>query len=82
MKVRFQIEYKTHFGQSMMLMGSIPSLGYNQPQDAVSMVLKDHESGLWVFDLEEDSLSEFQYRYFIKDENHNSFIEEYIQICL
>ena len=77
MKVRFQIEYKTHFGQSMMLMGSIPSLGYNQPQDAVSMVLKDHESGLWVFDLEEDSLSEFQYRYFIKDENHNSFIEEW-----
>jgi len=77
MLVQFQINYKTQFGQQLMLVGSLPSLGNSNAQNAISMTLKNEHSGLWIFELELKSSVDFNYRYFVKDNNQNSNIEEW-----
>ncbi len=77
MLVQFQVVYKTHIGQSLMLLGSVPELGSGSRADACLMSLISIESGLWSFDLEFSTASDFTYRYVVKDDNFNTFIEEW-----
>jgi len=77
MLVQFQIIYKTHLGQEMVLVGSIPELGENVLANAPKMTLLDPISGLWAYTAELDAMSGFTYRYYVKDDNFNTFIDEW-----
>jgi 4-alpha-glucanotransferase len=77
MVVHFQIEYKTFSGQQLMLVGSIPELGAGLLRDAKPMSLKNTSSFLWIFQLELDSVAGFTYRYFLRDDNSSTTIEEW-----
>ena len=77
MLVQFQVIYKTHIGQQLTIVGSIPELGSGSQQNAKLMMLKDALTGLWVYQVELNSVSNFHYRYFVKDDNFNTFIEEW-----
>lgn len=77
MLVQFHIVYMTHIGQQLMISGSIPALGDGNQQQARAMTLVDASSGLWSFQLDLESASGFSYRYFVKDDNFNTFIQEW-----
>ncbi|MFZ4548232.1 MAG: 4-alpha-glucanotransferase [Bacteroidales bacterium] len=77
MLVQFQIIYKTHLGQELVLVGSIPELGENSVENAKKMTLLDPDSGLWAYSTELEGISGFSYRYFVKDDNFNTFIDEW-----
>jgi len=77
MLVQFHVVYKTHIGQVLMLVGSIPELGSGNRQQAVVMSLSNASSGLWVYQFESDSAAGFSYRYVVRDDNFNTFIEEW-----
>lgn len=46
MLVQFQVIYKTHIGQHLVIVGSIPELGNGSQPDAQIMTLKDALTGL------------------------------------
>ena len=77
MLIKFQINYKTHPGQQLMVSGSILELGSNKVNTARRMTLHDVKAGTWTTEIEIDSESEFTYRYFIKDDNFNTNIDEW-----
>jgi hypothetical protein len=77
MIVQFQVVYNTHLGQSLMLLGSLPELGSGMPVNAKPMLLKNALAGLWTYQLEVSADTDFSYRYFVKDDNFNTFIEEW-----
>ena len=77
MLVQFQISYKTHIGQEMMIVGSNAELGIGSKECAKLMVLKNAEAGTWVFLIEISSEAEFTYRYFVRDHNFNTSIDEW-----
>ncbi len=77
MLVQFQINYKTQFGQQLKLVGSLPSLGSNNPEKGALMSLKSEHFGIWIFEVEMSIATDFNYRYFIKDNNQNTIIEEW-----
>ena len=77
MVVQFQIEYKTFIGQALMITGSIPELGDGQVQDAKLMAMSDTQPDFWIFKLELSSSTDFSYRYFVKDDNFHTNIEEW-----
>jgi 4-alpha-glucanotransferase len=77
MIIQFQIEYKTWYGQQIMLLGSIPQLGNGKKENAVSMVYQENSHGIWTFRIETGQNSAFSYRYFLKDDNYNTIIDEW-----
>ena len=77
MIVQFQVVYNTHLGQSLMLLGSLAELGSGMPVTAKPMVLKNALTGLWTYRFEVSEETEFTYRYFVKDDNFNTYIEEW-----
>jgi len=77
MLVTFHIEFKTHIGQDLMITGSIPELGDGLRQNAKRMVLVNELTGLWTYEAETISAAGFTYRYFVKDTNFNTLIEEW-----
>jgi 4-alpha-glucanotransferase len=77
MLVQFQIIYKTHVGQELMIVGSLPELGAGLQQNAKLMSLENSETFLWVFQIELKSETGFTYRYFVKDSNFKINIEEW-----
>lgn len=77
MLVHFQLVYKTHIGQQLTIVGSVPELGEGRVQDAPVMTLQDATTGLWGFQFELKPVSGFSYRYFVKDDNFNTYIEEW-----
>ncbi len=77
MKIQFTIEYKTHFGQQLQVMGSLPELGSNNPGNAVMMQLSDPEQGIWSYSFDLEIPIDFQYRYIVKDDNFHTVIREW-----
>lgn len=77
MQVYFQVEYKTYFGQQLMITGSHPQLGMENREKAGVMTITDPEVGIWNFSLETNPGETFKYRYFIKNENNLETIEEW-----
>jgi 4-alpha-glucanotransferase len=77
MKIRFQIEYRTHIGQEMMIAGDHPSLGGSAEIPAGKMTLTKPDSGIWIYDLETDTTVDIAYRYFVRDHNFNAVLQEW-----
>ncbi len=77
MLVKFQIVYKTHIGQKLMIVGSIPELGCQDRQSGKLMTLRNEASGVWTLQVELNLDSGFTYRYYVKDDNFNTHIEEW-----
>jgi len=77
MLLQFQIEFKTFPGQQLMVVGSLPALGEGNPQNACSMSLINVEIGTWSLKIEVGEGEDFAYRYFVKDDNFNTHIEEW-----
>ncbi|MBK7175185.1 MAG: 4-alpha-glucanotransferase [Bacteroidales bacterium] len=77
MILSFHITYKTFPGQQMMLQGAIPELGSASELKAVYMTLLDAETGHWYLNISLKKLSDFSYRYILKDDNFNTQIEEW-----
>jgi len=77
MRIQFSIHYKTFPGQQLMVSGSHPLLGSNDKQQAKFMQLEDYSSGLWTFSLEMEKPVDFSYRFFVKDDNFNTYLSEW-----
>ena len=77
MILEFQILYNTHPGQQLMILGSDPALGNGQAGQAIGMNLKDAQSGLWSLKAELDTTIGFSYRYYVKDDNFRTCLEEW-----
>jgi 4-alpha-glucanotransferase len=77
MNLEFQIHYTTHPGQQLMIVGSIPSLGGVRLEEAPLMNLLDDRSGLWNCRINLDKVSGFTYRYYVKDDNYKTKLEEW-----
>ena len=67
MNIKFNIDYRTHWGESVYIGGDIPQLGNGKPEDAIKMVLHGEQS--WEYNLQlPDDIGEFDYFYIVKDE--------------
>ncbi len=77
MVIEFQIEYKTWFGQQLMLVGSHPLLGSGSEEKATAMEYSPGDGGLWRFRLEASELVPFHYRYFIRNNSDGSVVREW-----
>ncbi len=68
MKLTFNINYRTEWGESLYLTGSVKELGSNDPAFAVPMKLNGFET--WTANVEiPDSVPSFQYSYFVRHDN-------------
>jgi len=77
MLVTFQIIYKTFPGQQLLIAGSLTELGGGNPGNACLMILKDVSEGLWTYALEVSPGDDFTYRYYVKDDNFGTYLEEW-----
>jgi 4-alpha-glucanotransferase len=77
MTVEFQIFYKTFPGQQPIVVGSIPTLGKGNLEKAKMMTLSDIETGLWICRIDLKTVVDFTYRYYVKDDNFKTVIEEW-----
>lgn len=77
MLIRFQIDYKTWFGQHLMIVGSLPQLGSGSPANAVPMDYIDNSDGKWSFWLETEGEAAFRYRYIVRDTHTGKEINEW-----
>ena len=69
MKLKFSIDYRTYWGQKLMVSGSIKELGKWNDDKALEMSLRAGET--WEATVEvPDNTTEFEYKYFTLDENH------------
>jgi len=68
MKLTFNINYRTEWGESLYITGSVKELGCNDPALAVPMKFNGFET--WSANVEiPDSVPPFQYRYFVRHDN-------------
>lgn len=68
MKITFNINYHTNWGESVYLCGGIPALGSGDAREAVEMNLVSPDT--WQFTLETDDISsDFDYYFVVKAEN-------------
>ena len=74
MKIKFQIDYRTHWGQGIYISGSIEELGSFDESKAVPLTPGPGEQ--WELEIETKSQN-FSYRYFLKDENNGAIFYEF-----
>ena len=74
MKIKFTVKFDSIKGQNIYITGSCKELGQWDTSKAVAMHYV--EASLWTIDLEIGS-KDFEYQYFIKDENHNTITFEW-----
>lgn len=77
MQVQFQIEYRTYFGQQVMISGSHNALGKGDRNKAVTMQITDPLAGIWTLTIDVVPGETFSYRYFIKEGQNTKFIDEW-----
>lgn len=77
MQLQFKIYYKTFPGQQLMIVGSIPELGTGNIDQAMFMNLDDANTGMWTLTLDGLAAADFTYRYFVKDDNFSTYLEEW-----
>lgn len=68
MKLTFNVNYRTEWGESLYLTGSAKELGGNDPSLAVPMKLNGYETWSATVDIP-DSLPSFEYSYIVKHDN-------------
>ncbi len=68
MKLQFYIDYRTVWGESVYMTGSIPQLGSDDESKAVRLNLDGN--GIWSVELElPDGTAAFDYHYFVRHDN-------------
>lgn len=68
MKIRFNIDYRTNWGESVYLTGNIPELGNGSEHNALPMNLVGSET--WTLEIEVGTKTkDFEYRYIVKADN-------------
>jgi 4-alpha-glucanotransferase len=77
MLIQFQIEYKTFFGQQLMITGSHIALGLGVKEKAIPMKIIDPTEGIWICSVNIEPGETFSYRYFVKEENIAATLEEW-----
>lgn len=68
MKLKFHIDYRTNWGESVYITGSIPALGGGNPEGALKLELHDDSKWTAAIDIPADTEA-FEYRYFVRHEN-------------
>ena len=69
MKITFRINYRTRWGESLCLSGSVAKLGGGDLKKAVAMKMTGPESWETTIDLPQNT-ADFEYRYIVKRENN------------
>ncbi|BDD10786.1 4-alpha-glucanotransferase [Fulvitalea axinellae] len=77
MEIRFDIHYRTVWGQRPGIMGSLKQLGSNNPAKAPMMNTVDGENWYLIIEVPEKDAHSFTYKYFIHNEDNNSFLWEW-----
>jgi 4-alpha-glucanotransferase len=79
MKLVFNIEYYTEFGQNVYITGNIPELGSWDENLALKLTFIDN--GRWKLEVfvEDDNLENLEYKYFLKDSRNNNTFNEWDQ---
>ncbi|MEG0992242.1 MAG: 4-alpha-glucanotransferase [Bacteroidales bacterium] len=77
MTIQFNLEYHTQWGQSVWIIGSLPQLGENQPEQALP--LEYLTNGIWQLEATIPEDAAFTYRYLIR-ENGKDDNQEYGRI--
>ena len=67
MKITFNINYHTNWGESIFLCGTTPALGNGDARNAVEMNLVSPD--MWQFTLEANKLADFDYFFVVKADN-------------
>ena len=68
MKISFNIDYRTNWGESVYLVGSCAALGGGDPQKAVKLSLDGDEH--WSVNVNiPRTVKQIEYRYFVKHDN-------------
>lgn len=73
MKIQFNLEYHTHWGQSVWITGSVAELGNNNPMHAVPMNYADN--GCWQAEIVTTN-TEFTYRYIVRENGKEDLLED------
>lgn len=68
MKLTFNIDYRTNWGESLFLTGPLPQLGKGDYADAVKLQLIGQSTWQAVVEIPDDA-PQFTYRYFVRHEN-------------
>lgn len=68
MKLHFNIDYHTSWGESIYISGDIPALGGNDPQKAVRMDMNGSTSWETAIEVPDDTC-DFRYSYFMRHDN-------------
>lgn len=67
MKISFNIDYRTNWGESVYMTGSIPELGGGDENKAVKMEFDGRHT--WVLEINTAKASDFEYRYIVRADN-------------
>ncbi|MDE5629215.1 MAG: 4-alpha-glucanotransferase [Muribaculaceae bacterium] len=67
MKLIFNIDYRTNWGESVYIVGDIPALGSNDYAKAVKLTLEGDDK--WSAEIDVPAASGFKYRYFVRHDN-------------
>jgi len=68
MKIRFNIDYQTHWGQKLMICGNLHALGHWNENQALAMTPKT--GGIWEAEIELRETIPLEYYYFVQDDNY------------
>jgi 4-alpha-glucanotransferase len=78
MNITFNIHYKTHFGQTILISGPKTELGNEIPENALKMNLVNADLGHWQLTLSlPESAEKIEYKYLVKYDNYFTVIPEW-----
>ncbi len=77
MKIKFSIDYRTHWGQRIYVSGSLKELGNWDISKAVPLNHTFGERWELEIDVKKSSVNALEYKYFLKDENHQHDLWEF-----
>ncbi len=77
MKIQFNINYKTQFGQFLKVVGNVSKLGSYNVKNAKPMLLKNGEKGDWNLTIDVPEDGEIKYKYVLCDEFNSISFKEF-----
>jgi 4-alpha-glucanotransferase len=77
MKIVFNIQYFTEFGQNLYVLGNIPELGSLDISQAAGMNYQDNGQWRMELHLDENKTEAFEYKYILKDDRNFSVVYEW-----
>lgn len=72
MRIIFNIEYRTVWGETLCISGDIPGLGSSSAESAVEMTCEGEGHWSYILDIP-DNQGSFRYRYLVK---HNGYVSQ------